>query len=185
MPQRRLAMRNVREVLRLKFEQKLTNRKIAQSLGISHTVVNDYVRRAKKAALVWPLPEHGDDEALEARLSVHDQPPAKNSKPMLPLEYVYRELKRKGVTLQLLWHEYRQTYPQGYQYSWFCDLYRTRLKTLDVTLRQEHRAGEKLFVDFAGQTMPIYEHRLSFANNVRSNRKKSRSRLGMLNTHCR
>lgn len=157
MPQRKLSMRNVREVLRLKFEQQLTNRKIAQSLGISHTVVNDYVRRAKKAALTWPLPEHCDDEALEKLLSVHEQPSPNNSKPMLPLEYVYQELKKKGVTLQLLWHEYKQTYPEGYQYSWFCDLYRRWLKTLDVTLRQEHCAGEKLFVDFAGQTMPIYD----------------------------
>ena len=157
MPQRRLSMRNVREVLRLKFEQQLTNRKIAQSLGISHTVVNDYVRRAKKAALTWPLPEHCDEATLEGLLSVHDQPSPKKSKPMLSLEYVYQELKKKGVTLQLLWHEYKQIYPDGYQYSWFCDLYRKWLKTLDVTLRQEHRAGEKLFVDFAGQTMPIYD----------------------------
>lgn len=150
-------MRNLREVLRLKFEQRLTNRKIAQSLGISHTVVNEYVRRAKKAALAWPLPEHCDDEALEHLLSVHAQPPPKNSKPMLPPEYVFQELKRKGVTLQLLWHEYKQTHPEGYQYSWFCDLYRRWVKTLDVTLRQEHRAGEKLFVDFAGQTVPVYD----------------------------
>jgi transposase len=152
-------MRNVREVLRLKFEQNLTNRKIAQSLGISHTAVNDYVRRAKVAGLSWPLPEHCDDEALERLLSVHDQPPTENSKPMLPFEYLYQELKKKGVTLQLLWHEYRQTYPNGYQYSYFCDLYRQWAKTLDVTLRQEHRGGEKLFVDFAGQTMPIYDPR--------------------------
>ena len=68
MSQRKLSMRNVREVLRLKFEQQLTNRKIAQSLGISHTVVNDYVRRAKKAALTWPLPENGNDEVLEKLL---------------------------------------------------------------------------------------------------------------------
>jgi transposase len=150
-------MRNVREVLRLKFEQQLTNRKIAQSLGISHTVVNDYIRRAEKADLSWPLPENYDDETLEQRLSVQEQTLAKNHKPMLPLEYIYQELKKKGVTLQLLWHEYKEIYPDGYQYSWFCDLYRTWAKTLDVTLRQEHRAGEKLFVDFAGQTMPIYD----------------------------
>ena len=96
MPQRKLSMRNVREVLRLKFEQQLTNRKIAQSLGISHTVVNDYVRRAKKAALTWPLPEHCDDEVLEKLVSVHEQPPPNNSKPMLPLKYAYQELKSKG-----------------------------------------------------------------------------------------
>jgi transposase len=74
---------------------------------------------------------------------------------MPSLNYLFQELKRKRVTLQLLWYEYRQTNPDGYQYSQFCHLYRQWVKKLDVTLRQEHRAGEKLFVDYAGQTIPI------------------------------
>jgi transposase len=71
------------------------------------------------------------------------------------MEYLYQELKKKGVTLQLLWYEYKQANPEGYQYSQFCDLYRRWVKKLDVTLRQKHRAGEKLFIDYAGQTVPI------------------------------
>jgi transposase len=73
------------------------------------------------------------------------------------MEYLYKEMKRRGVTLQLLWYEYRKGNPEGYQYSQFCHHYRLWTKKLDVTLRQEHRAGEKLFVDYAGQTVPIVD----------------------------
>jgi transposase len=80
-----------------------------------------------------------------------------SKKQMPPMEYLYRELKKKGVTLQLLWYEYKQENPEGYQYTQFCELYRRWVKKLDVTLRQKHRAGEKLFIDYAGQTMPIID----------------------------
>lgn len=153
---RRIGMRSIREILRLKCGHGLSNREIARSCGVSHTVVNHYVLRAKQAGLGWPLPEGMDDTALDELVSCreHNQG-VDNPQGMPPLPYLYNELKRKGVTLQLLWYEYRQGNPEGYQYSWFCEQYRTWLKTLEVTLRQEHRVGEKLFVDWAGETVPI------------------------------
>jgi len=157
MAKRRLSMRNTREILRLKFEKHLSNREIATSCGISHTAVNEYVRRAGEAGLTWPLPEDLDDTALEQLLSTGEEkpPPARRSLP--PMEHLYHELKRKGVTLHLLWDEYKQKCPEGYQYSFFCEHYRRWLRTQEVSLRQHHRAGEKLFVDYAGQTIPIHD----------------------------
>ena len=70
---------------------------------------------------------------------------------------IHRELKRKGVTLFLLWQEHKEAHPEGYQYSRFCDLYREWVGKLDLPMRQDHKAGEKLFVDYAGQTMPVID----------------------------
>jgi len=152
-------MRSIRELLRLKFEQKLSNRSIAKSCSVSHTVINHYVLRAQQAGLAWPLPEGLDEAALEQLLcSTKSQPTSGDANKAMPsLQYLFNELKRKNVTLQLLWYEYKQANPQGHEYSWFCEQYRRWRKTLEVTLRQEHRAGEKLFVDWAGQTMPIQD----------------------------
>jgi len=116
--------------------------------------VHDTLARAQLARLSWPLPEDLDDAALEALL----YPGQKGRKGRPEPEYarMYRELRRKGVTLQLLWHEYRADHPDnGYGYSQFCDRYRRWRKQLDVTMRQEHRAGDKLFVDYAGQTVGV------------------------------
>jgi transposase len=152
----RISMRSIKELLRLKFDNGLSNRAIAKSCGVSHTVVNHYILRARQAGIGWPLPEDMDENTLEGMLSCREQNRVGIDTPgMPPLQYVHNELKRKGVTLQLLWYEYKQANPDGYQYSWFCEQYRTWLKTLEVTLRHEHRAGEKLFVDWAGQTVPI------------------------------
>jgi transposase len=154
-------MRSIREILRLKFGQKLSNRAIAKSCAVSHTVINHYVLRAVEAGLTWPLSDSLDDAALEQLLHPAKGEPInqKGDKEMPSMQYLYQELKRKNVTLQLLWYEYRQANPQGHAYSWFCEQYRRWRKTLDVTMRQEHRAGEKLFVDWAGQTMPIQDGR--------------------------
>lgn len=154
-------MRSIREILRLKFGQKLSNRAIAKSCAVSHTVINHYVLRAVEAGLTWPLSDSLDDAALEQLLHPAKGEPIsqEGDKEMPSMQYLYQELKRKNVTLQLLWYEYRQTHPQGHAYSWFCEQYRRWRKTLDVTMRQEHRAGEKLFVDWAGQTMPIQDGR--------------------------
>jgi transposase len=120
--------------------------------------VGEYLRRAEAAGLGWPLPEDLDESALEQRLF----PPA----PMLPLaarpvpvwEAVHRELKAtQGMSLFLLWQEYKAGAPEGFQYSWFCEQYRAWLGKLDLVMRQEHRAGEKCFVDYAGQTVPVIE----------------------------
>lgn len=150
-------MRNIREVLRLKFEQHRSNREIATSCGVSHTAVNEYVKSAIEAGLTWPLPDNVDDTTLEQLLDSKEAKDLPVRKPLPPMEYLYNELRRKGVTLQLLWHEYKRDYPQGYQYSFFCEQYGRWLKRQEVTLRQNHRAGEKLFVDYAGQTVPIHD----------------------------
>lgn len=157
MAKRKLSMRNIKEILRLKFDKNLSNREIAKSLDISHTAVNDYVLRAKQAGLSWPVGEQWDDTAIEKLLFPPEEKVQADQKGMPSMEYLHNELKKKGVTLQLLWYEYKQANPDGYQYSWFSNLYRRWVKTLDVTLRQQYRAGEKLFVDYAGQTMPIHD----------------------------
>jgi transposase len=152
-------MRKVKEVLRLKFEGGQTNRRIARSCRISRPTVSDYLLRFEKAGLTWPAAAFLDDAALEGKLF----PPA----PVVPTaeravpdwSQVHRELRRKGVTLTLLWHEYKAAHPEGFQYSWFCDQYRAWTRKLDVVMRQEHRAGEKLFVDYAGQSAEVVDRR--------------------------
>jgi transposase len=149
-------MRSIKEILRLKYAHGLSNREIAQSCNVSHTVINHYVLRARQAGIGWPLPEDMDEDSLEEKLSCKERNKGSNEqKGMPPMQYLYSELRRKGVTLQLLWYEYKQANPDGHQYSWFCEQYKKWEKTLDVTLHQEHRAGEKLFFDWAGQTVHI------------------------------
>ena len=150
-------MRKIKEVLRLKWEHNLSDRQIAKSCAISHSTVREYLSRARLAALSWPIDPALDDAALETLLFPIRPASTPSQRTMPSMEYLFRELKRKGVTLQLLWYEYKQANPGGYQYSQFCRLYRQWVKRLDVTLRQEHRAGEKLFVDYAGQTVPIID----------------------------
>jgi transposase len=152
---RRLSMRNIREVLRLKWHKGLSNRQIAKSCAISRSSVGEYITKAEEAGLCWPLPEAISDTALERMLYPAPEATPGSKRTMPSMQYLYEELKRKGVNLSLLWYEYKQENPLGYQYSYFCEQYRSWEKTLDVTLRQEHRAGEKLFVDYAGQTVPI------------------------------
>ena len=157
MPRKRLTMRQVYDVLRLKWGAGLSERQVAQSLGLSRPTVGNYVQRAQAAGLSWPLPEGLDEAALEARLF---PPPApKGSLAHLAPDWavVHQELKRKGVTLSLLWQEYKAQTPDGFQYSWFCQGYRAWAAKLDVVMRQSHRAGEKLFIDYAGQTLPIVD----------------------------
>ncbi len=157
MPAKRLSMRKIKEVLRLKWAQGLSNRQIARTCGIGRPAVAEYLRRAAEAGLAWPLPAGLDEVALERRL--FPPPPAlpARARGVPDWAVVHRELKRKGVTLFLLWQEYREAHPDGYQYSWFCEHYRAWQGKLDVVMGQDHRAGEKLFVDYAGQTVPIMD----------------------------
>lgn len=155
MPAPRLSMRQVREVLRLKWACGLSDRKIAHSLRVSRPTVAEYVRRAQTAGLTWPLPDTLDDATLERQLfatAVHT-PLAR--RPMPDWTVVHQELKRKRVTLLLLWQEYKALTPEGLQDSQFCEAYRQWVGHLDLVMRQSHRAGETLFVDYAGQTMPV------------------------------
>lgn len=151
-------MRKIREVLRLALGVGLELRKIERSLGISHTTVSSYVARARAADLSWPLPDAFDDAVLD-RLLFPKPAPSKDARPMPDWAYIHRELRRKGVTKVLLWEEYKRVNPDGYQLSRFCDLYAEWSGKIDLVMRQEHRAGEKLFVDFAGPTIPIVNRR--------------------------
>ncbi|MCP5188091.1 MAG: IS21 family transposase [Pseudomonadales bacterium] len=157
MPAKRLSMRKIKEVLRLKWAKGLSNRRIATACGIGRPTVSEYLRRATEAGLTWPLPANLDDAHLERLL--FPPPPAlpADARGIPDWAAIRQELKHKSVTLFLLWQEYRQANPDGYQYSWFCEHYRAWRGKLDVVMRQDHRAGEKLFVDYAGQTVPIID----------------------------
>ena len=155
MPAKRLSMRKIKDVLRLCWGQGLSKRQTARSCGISRPAADEYLRRAEAAGLGWPLPAEMDDGALE-RLLFPPPPALPDTVRGVPdWSEVHRELKRPGVTLQLLWHEYRQTHPHGYQYTWFCRQYRAWAGKLDLVMRQVHRAGEKLFVDYAGMRAQV------------------------------
>ena len=157
MPGKRISMRKIREILRLKHELKLSNRKIATSCGIGRSTVGDYILRARAAGITWPINPDLDDTALEQLLFTDSQPGPKSlSHP--DFQQIHTLIKRrKNVTLALLWEEYKAEQPDGYQYSWFCENYKKWTGKLDVVMRQDHRAGEKLFVDYAGQTVPIVD----------------------------
>lgn len=156
MPTERLSMRKVREVLSLRWGRGLSEREVARSCGLGRTTVQGYVTRAKRAGLSWPLAEGLSDERLEALM--FPAPPAPGTERGVPdWAQVHRELKRKGVTLWLLWEEYKTTHPKGFQYSWFCQEYCAWAKHLDPVMRQIHKAGETLYVDYTGQTMDVVD----------------------------
>ena len=144
MPALRLSMRKVKDILRLKYAAHFSNRQIADSIGVARSTVADYLRRAEMAGLTWPLPEDLDEETID-RLLFRDRAGCACVFPVPDWQAVHRELRRKGITLQLLWQEYKAEHPEGYQYSRFCDLYRAWCARLDLVMRQDHRAGEKLF----------------------------------------
>ena len=149
MPARRLLMRKIREVLQLRHEQ-----------GLSHQAVGPGLRRRQGdgqplsaagggCGLGWPLPTDLDDGILEARLFPRAAPVRDRVRP--DCVHIHRELKRDGVTLQLLWEEYAQVHPDGYRYTQFCGIYRQWARRLRPSMRQVHRAGEKTFIDFSGK----------------------------------
>jgi transposase len=150
-------MRKIREVLRLSLGDGLSRRRVGAATGLPYTTVADYLVRARAAGLAWPLPDGLDDAALEARLFSSAGPPAARTRPLPDWATVHRELRRTGVTLQLLWIEYRERHPDGYGYTQFVEHYRRWARHLDVVMRHEHRAGEKLFVDYPGATLPIVD----------------------------
>jgi len=165
MANRRLSMRKIKEVLRLKYEAGLSNRAIARSCNICHRTVREYLNRADRAGLGWPLPGDTTDEILEEMLF-----PPSTSEPRdveLPdMAWVHRELKRKGVTRYLLWQEFCETAKHPCSYSRFCEAYRRWRKTADPVMRQDHKAGEKMFVDYAGIKVPITDPRTGEVRKV-------------------
>ena len=157
MPAERMSMRKIRDVLRLTHAMGMSRRVVGEVTGIGKTAVGDYVRRASAAGLTWPIPEAIDDAELERRLF----PPADGVNCTTRAEpdwaHIHAELKRRGVTLALLWQEYRAEHPGGCAYSWFCERYGAWRKGISPTMRQTHVAGEKLFVDWAGDTLPVFD----------------------------
>jgi transposase len=149
-------MRKERDVLRLRAGG-MSKRQIAASLSIGATAAGDCIRRARRAGLSWPLPEDLSDEVLERILYPPPQSSAKDQRARPDWPTVHRELRRPGVTLQLLWEEHRAAHPDGYGYSRFCELYRAWEGRLSPTMRQSHVAGERLFVDYAGTTMEVID----------------------------
>jgi len=153
-----ITMRYVKDILRLKHQNGLSIREIAGSCGLPASTVGDYLQRAQAAGLSWPLPEGLTDSELSERLlKPADSAPTSDPAKALPdWPAIHEQLRRKGVTLQLLWREYHQAHPEGYRRSQFCQLYRDWAKTLDPVLRQVHEPGQKLFVDWAGLKVPIH-----------------------------
>lgn len=152
-------MRKIREILRLHWEQKLGQRQIARGANVSQSTVHEYLARAAAAGVKWPLPEEWGEEQLEAALFPPNQGTRKPAKRPLPdFAHIREQLEQhRELTKELLWEEHRERHPDGYCYSRFCKLYRQWRKQQDVVLRQEHQPGEKLFVDWAGATIPIHQ----------------------------
>jgi transposase len=140
-------MRKIKEVLRLKWANNFSDRKIAQSCNISGPAVANYVERAGQAGFSWPLPDTLTDAELERLLFPALRKSSASDRVFPDLIWVHQELQKKSVTLFWLWQEYREQHPKGYQYSWFCDQYRNWSGKSDLSMRQAHRVGEKLFVD--------------------------------------
>jgi len=161
----RLPMRRIHEVLRLKYEGGLSHRAIARACGVGVGTVSEYLQRSARAGLSWPLPVEVDEAALEARLFSPSQPVRERAMP--DLTSIHQELKRAGVTLHLLWEEYREVrLADGYGYSQFCEIYRRWAGKLRPSMRQEHRAGEKVFVDFSGKRPHIVDRKTGEAISV-------------------
>jgi len=156
MPRLRLPMRKIRDVLRLSAAG-MSKRKIAASLGVSATAAGECIRRARRAGLTWPLPDGLSDEALERRLFPPPAVTAKARRPQPDWAAIHRELRRPGVTLQLLWEEHRAVHPDGYGYSRYVELFRAWEARLSPTMRQSHVAGERMFVDYAGTTLNVID----------------------------
>ena len=155
MTQERLSVRTVREVLRLKHEISLSNRAIARACRISKSTVGEYITRAKQAGWTWPLPEEVSEDDLYRRLFPEGEKPKGTDRPVPNWEEIHRDLSRRGVTLRLLWQEYRAQYPDGYGRSQFQELYARWNQVHTTRLRLPHKGGEVLEVDYAGMTVPI------------------------------
>ncbi len=154
MAAKRLRMRQLREILRLRFEAGLPHRAIARACTVGLGTVSEYLQRATTAGLSWPLPDGLDDATLEARLFA--KPGRPDTPRSLPdFSWIHCELRRPGVTLQLLWHEYVEDHPEGFRYSQFCERYRRWSRKVALSMRQVHRAGEKTFTDYSGKKPSI------------------------------
>jgi transposase len=145
-------MRKIKEVLRLKYDCGISEREISRSCQVSRSTVADYLRRAAAAKLTWTEASALTQTRLEERLFPTEHIPSTVKRPPPDCEYIYDELRtyRKfNLTLSQLWLEYKEKHPDGYQYTQFCEHYWRWRKKLDYCMRQEHRGGEKLFIDYS------------------------------------
>ena len=149
-----MGMNKLREVLRLNYEHKLSNRQIAISCRTTHRTISKYLRLSIENGIEWEKDKLLNDTELAKKVfGAELQKPRhiRHSKVVPDWVYIHEELKRPHVTLQLLWEEYKEEQKEfGYERSFFCDMYRAWRKTLNISMRQEHKAGEKLFVDYCG-----------------------------------
>lgn len=161
-------MRKAREVLRLRFGLGLQQNQIARSCSIGQSTVHRYLERAAAAGLSWPLPEDCDDRRLEELLfPVRPGRPSMAARATPDFAEIHHQLQsHKYLTLQLVWEEYRASEPSGYGYSRFCELYQRWKRNQNVVLRQEHWAGEKMFVDWASKTVPIHDRKTGEATSA-------------------
>lgn len=157
MPARRVSVRKIREMLRLLWDCGLSQRQVAACCGTGKTTVVECAARARRSGLTWSQVLELSDEALESRLYPEPQILASSARPVVDWPQIHQELKKKGVTLHLLWEEYKAREAQGYGYSRYCELYQQWRGRADLTMRQVHVAGEKLFVDYCGQTVPVID----------------------------
>lgn len=154
---RELTMRQVRQLLRLAHDG-VSAREMGRRLGVARSTIQDNLKRAKAAGIVWPLPDDVTDEVLEQRMFARAGVKAGfRRRPEPDWAWLARELKRPGVNLSVLWEEYRQADPEGYSYSRFCDLFREFEQRLSPVMRQHHAAGDKGFVDYSGKKVPIVD----------------------------
>ena len=154
----RLSMGKISEILRQRFELGLSNRLIAESLNVSPSTVSDYLSRAKAASINWPLPKDVTEQELYDKLFLPVRVAArKRTAP--DWKYIHTELRKKGVTLQLLWREYREQHQNGFGYSQFCHHYGSYIKTIAPVMRQKYKGGEKTFVDYAGMTVDWIDYK--------------------------
>jgi len=156
MTQERLSVRTIREILRLKYESKLSNRAIARACRVSNSTVGEYLARVERAGVTWPLDENWSETELYEKLFPGEEKTAVVSERPVPnWEEVHRELSRQGVTLMLLWQEYRVQHPDGYGRTQFFEHYHTWNQTHTASMRLPHKGGEEMEVDYAGMTLPI------------------------------
>lgn len=166
MPAERLPMRKIREVLRLRWTLALNERATARACKVARSTVKLYVERAHAAGVTtWEAADAlGDTELERALFPPPRQPTARRVMPNWA--EVHLELQKKNVTRQQIWSEYKATNPEGLEYSRFCDLYREFQGRLDLSMRQVHRAGEKMFVDYCGQTVPVKDPKTGLAREA-------------------
>ena len=155
MTQEKLSLRKIREILRLKYEVGLSNRAIARACCVSNSTVGEYVVRARRAGLVWPLAEEESEAELYKQLFPEVKKPQRVERPQPNWEKMHLELARQGVTLQLVWQEYRTDHPDGYGYTQFREYYQRWNQSHTTSMRLPHKGGEVLEVDYAGMTLPI------------------------------